>query len=83
MKARGRWSQAWREVLGLPPLAELLLGRPARRTRLPVEFLPGEVGVLRRRRPAVEQAEQRGLPALAIARLALPLLDGAVERRQQ
>jgi len=88
MKARGRWSQAWREVLGLPPLAELLLGRPARRTRLPVEFLPGEVGVLRRRRPAVlllgdAATRQRCLRDLLQAELAAaPVTWMGAERAQ-
>lgn len=75
MKPAKRWTQAWRDALAVPPLMELLLGRAPRRTRLPVDFLPGEVGMLRRRRPAVlmlgdEVTRQRCLRALLQTELA-------------
>lgn len=53
MSAPARWSAAWRGLLALPPVWQVLMGRPPRRARLPVHFLPGDVGVLRRRRPSV------------------------------
>lgn len=75
MNARVRWSDAWRGLLALPPLWQVLMGRPPRRARLPVHFLPGDVGTLRRRRAAVlllgdTETRQRCLRALLESELA-------------
>jgi cellulose biosynthesis protein BcsE len=75
MTARPGWTQSWRDALALPQVLELLLGRVPRRARLPVDFLPGEVGVLRRGRPAVlvlgdEATRQSCLRALLLGELA-------------
>ena len=75
MTARPGWTQSWRDALALPQVLELLLGRVPRRARLPVDFLPGEVGELRRRRPAVlvlgdEATRQACLRALLQTELA-------------
>lgn len=53
MSVLARVRGGWRTLLALPPVWQLLVGRPPRRPRLPIHFLPGEVGELRRRRPAV------------------------------
>lgn len=53
MSRRPGLGEVWRNVLALPPVWNLLLGRPPRRARLPIDFLPGDIGTLRRRRPAV------------------------------
>lgn len=53
MKPLSRWRETWRNLLALPAVWQLLLGRSQRRARLPIHFLPGDIGVLRRRRPAV------------------------------
>ncbi|MBA4175016.1 MAG: hypothetical protein C0505_00415 [Leptothrix sp. (in: Bacteria)] len=53
MRPSSRWREALDSVLALPSLWRLLLGRRPRPARLPIEFLPGDVGLLRRRRPGV------------------------------
>ena len=76
MSVLARLRQGWRKLLALPPVWQLLIGRPLRRARLPIHFLPGEVGELRRRRPAVlllgdADTRRRCLRALLDAELAL------------
>lgn len=71
----GRWREAWRSFLALPLVWNLLLGRAPRRARLPIGFLPGEVGTLRRRKPALlllgdERTRQRCLRVLLETELA-------------
>lgn len=53
MTSPSRWGEAWRTLTSLPPLWGVLLGRAPHRARLPIDFLPGDVGTLRVRKPAV------------------------------
>jgi cellulose biosynthesis protein BcsE len=53
LSAWSRLRDAWRSFLVLPAVWRVLVGRPLRRTRLPIHFLPGDIGLLRSRRPAV------------------------------
>lgn len=74
MSGPSRWREAWRSFLALPLVWNLLLGRAPRRMRLPIGFLPGEVGVLRRRKPALlllgdERTRERCLRVLLEAEL--------------
>lgn len=76
MSGASRWREAWRGFLALPLVWNFLLGRAPRRMRLPIGFLPGEVGALRRRKPAVlllgdERTRQRCLRVLLEAELAV------------
>lgn len=76
MTSASRWGEAWRTLASLPPLWGVLLGRAPRRARLPIEFLPGDVGALRVRKPAVlllgdADIRRRCLRALLETELAL------------
>ena len=53
MTQGSRWREAWRGFLALPLIWNVLLGRAPQRARLPIDFLPADIGVLRRRRPTL------------------------------
>ena len=76
MSAASPWRQARRT---LAPLWQMLLGRAPRRVQLPIAFLPGQVGVLRRGQPALLLLGDDGTRQRLLRRLLeTELADGQV-----
>ena len=76
MSAASPWRLARRT---LAPLWQMLLGRAPRRVQLPIAFLPGQVGVLRRGQPAVLLLGDDGTRQRLLRRLLeTELADGQV-----